>query len=139
MRSTSLVADTSVLTVVASPPRASISVASEASSSCRRAASTTLAPFAAKASAVALPIPLLAPVISATRPFISDIRILPSLRLKPLRNGSEVSCAPQERDAVCVVVDLMDAGWRRASCAKLTDLLGSSNVLQGAHDPHYAM
>ena len=54
------------------PSGASISVTSEARSSSRRAATTTLAPFAPKASAVALPIPLLAPVISATRPFMCD-------------------------------------------------------------------
>ena len=39
----------------------------------RLAATTTRAPFAAKAWAVALPIPLLAPVIRATRPGMSDI------------------------------------------------------------------
>src|SRR5271166_189880 len=61
---------------VAFPPRDSISLASVANSSSRRAARTTLVPRAAKASAVARPIPLLAPVIRATLPFMSDIRDL---------------------------------------------------------------
>jgi len=62
-----------VLIALAVPPRDSISATSESSSSCRRAATTIRAPFSAKSSAVARPMPLLAPVISATLSFISDI------------------------------------------------------------------
>src|SRR6266487_3396766 len=81
IRPTSLAIETSVTTKLALPPRATISLVSAANSLSRRAARTTWAPRAAKASLVALPIPLLAPVIRATLSFISDIKILQA-RLK---------------------------------------------------------
>ena len=52
------------------------SLLSVANSGSRRSARTTLAPRAAKSSAVARPIPLLAPAIRATLPFMSGIQNL---------------------------------------------------------------
>ena len=66
MSSTSLDLETSVAIADAFPPFASIEATKLSSSSFRRAATTTLTPFAANASAVDLPMPLLAPVINAT-------------------------------------------------------------------------
>ena len=51
---------------LAPPPASVIRFASEASLSCRRASSISLGPDAASRSAVALPMPLLAPVIAKT-------------------------------------------------------------------------
>src|SRR6056297_382317 len=76
MRSTSAATETSVLTGLAVPPRASISATSESSSPRRRAATTTFAPLAANSAAVARPIPLLAPVIRATLSFLSDAAVV---------------------------------------------------------------
>ena len=59
-------------TPIARPPFASIRVTTDRSASASRAARTTDAPAAAKASAVAAPIPLLAPATSATRSRIGD-------------------------------------------------------------------
>src|SRR5579875_21693 len=60
--------DTSARTAAAWPPRASIRFATDSRAAASRAARTTAAPAAANASAVAAPIPLLAPATSATCP-----------------------------------------------------------------------
>src|SRR5689334_1796162 len=97
-RSTSAATETSVGTDMAFPPRASISVTRVANSSARRAAAMTLAPLAANASVVARPIPLLAPVISATLPSIFGMLILPaSVTLELLSaEDSTASCCNRE-------------------------------------------
>jgi hypothetical protein len=61
--------ETLVTIADAFPPDDSIDENNESSSSFRRAATTTFAPLVANASAVAFPIPLLAPVTSATFSF----------------------------------------------------------------------
>ena len=61
---------TSAPTASARPPRAWMPSATALSAVVSRAARTTAAPAAANASAVAAPIPLLAPATSATRPLI---------------------------------------------------------------------
>ena len=59
---------TSVRTNVASPPPASISLTTSAPLSSRRPATTTFAPDPANATAVARPMPLVAPTTTATLP-----------------------------------------------------------------------
>ncbi|MNT45360.1 hypothetical protein D3C72_1819420 [compost metagenome] len=61
---------TSVATAMASPPASRISATTWSSRSVRRAASTTLAPRAARWRAVDSPRPLLAPVTMATLPLM---------------------------------------------------------------------
>src|SRR5919202_1435846 len=75
-RSTSVRAVTSVGTARARPPCRTISSASAWIRSARRAASTTAAPWRASSRAVAAPIPLEAPVTTATLPRISRPRAM---------------------------------------------------------------
>src|SRR5664280_2471695 len=68
MASTCASSDTSTVTAVAAPPAATISVVTDSASAATTSATTTLAPSAAKRIAVTRPMPLPAPVITATLP-----------------------------------------------------------------------
>src|ERR1017187_3068416 len=89
-RSTSSTLLTSVGTGVAWPPAARMPLATLARASRSRAASTTCAPAPARASAVAAPIPRLAPVTIATRPASQCPRSLIDCRSCTPADGSPV-------------------------------------------------
>src|SRR5674476_1460716 len=68
MASTCASSDTSTVTAVAAPPAATISVVTDSALSGTTSATTTLAPSVAKRIAATRPMPLPAPVITATLP-----------------------------------------------------------------------
>src|SRR5262249_9823139 len=76
---------TSSLTPVARPPRSRICSAVRSICSCERAQHATSAPAAPSASAIACPMPRLAPVTSATRPFRENQSRIVSARAPRLR------------------------------------------------------
>src|SRR5215217_5733806 len=97
--------ETSVGTATARTPRETHSRARSSSGSSRRAASTRWAPFLARASAVARPMPLDAPVMTTTRFFHARF-MFPGLRWAsrrtggtpdPSKMGMKVGCAPCPR------------------------------------------
>ena len=123
--STSLAFVTSVLTKNASPPAAWISFTVSADCSRRRLATTTLAPWAAKACAMARPLPELSPVTSATCPS-NDLDIAESQRAvrailhilapTPLshRGDGDVVAIGQHRQRSLAGMNFSPRAWRRA-------------------------
>src|SRR3954449_4362233 len=73
-----------------------ISAASEASASSSKPATTTVAPHAASARAVAAPIPWLAPVTTATVPVSSTGSVCQALRLRQLQRRDLVGVEHRE-------------------------------------------
>lgn len=116
---------TSTSSTRARPPPASIRRASSSSRSRRRAASATVAPSAARASAVASPMPELAPVISAVVP--SSRRVIPSA-CRTRRRGCRGPARPRESDLTAPRTHLVPVrrGRGEADWGSTSPLMGTS-------------
>src|SRR5919201_3192681 len=136
-RSTSARSLTSVGTARARPPCRTISSASAWIRSARRAASTTAAPWRASSRAVAAPIPLDAPVTTATLPRISRPRAIclshPEHAVARRADGSiEAGRDGQAQRGTCVG-GIEDAVVPQARCAVVGAALNLVLLQRGPH------